>query len=328
MTGMPGVKKTTGRAPRRPARPLHDGPPFALLAPELLPSSLRRPSASTHLVYRAPASASRSSIPASTRTRISPEHRRVLGLHARAAFPRSPYDDYGHGTHVAGLIASNGSLSQGQFRGVAPDARLFGFKVLDEQRPRPGSATCCRRSTSSSRTRQLLGDRRHQPVARPPGARAGGHGSARPGRRTRRAAPASSWWRRPATSARTATGTLGYARHHLARQRAVGADGRRRGTQDTARHGDDRDRVVQLARPDVVRRLREAGRRRARRRPGVRRSPKGGQLFTTYPSLLTTAKGGAQEVRDAERHEHGGSRRDGRRFAGARGRPRRRTAPR
>jgi len=44
-----------------------------------------------------------------------------------------PYDDYGHGTHVAGLIASKGALSQGAYAGVAPKARLISLKVLDAQ---------------------------------------------------------------------------------------------------------------------------------------------------------------------------------------------------
>lgn len=43
------------------------------------------------------------------------------------------YDDYGHGTHIAGLIGSNGSLSKGQYKGVAPKARLIGLKVLDAE---------------------------------------------------------------------------------------------------------------------------------------------------------------------------------------------------
>jgi serine protease AprX len=42
-----------------------------------------------------------------------------------------PYDDFGHGTHVAGLIASSGAQSNGFYRGVAPGARLIGLKVLD-----------------------------------------------------------------------------------------------------------------------------------------------------------------------------------------------------
>ena len=42
-------------------------------------------------------------------------------------------DLYGHGTHVAGLIAGNGELSSKRYRGVAPKARLVALKVLDER---------------------------------------------------------------------------------------------------------------------------------------------------------------------------------------------------
>ena len=42
-----------------------------------------------------------------------------------------PSDDYGHGTHVGGLIAGNGVGSNGKYRGVAPGAALVGLKVLD-----------------------------------------------------------------------------------------------------------------------------------------------------------------------------------------------------
>jgi len=43
-----------------------------------------------------------------------------------------PYDDYGHGTHVAGIIAGNGADSNGARTGIAPKARLVVLKVLDE----------------------------------------------------------------------------------------------------------------------------------------------------------------------------------------------------
>src|SRR6185295_8533150 len=43
----------------------------------------------------------------------------------------TPYDDNGHGTHVAGIIAGNGYDSNGQKAGVAPDANLVSLKVLD-----------------------------------------------------------------------------------------------------------------------------------------------------------------------------------------------------
>ncbi len=44
-----------------------------------------------------------------------------------------PYDDFGHGTHVAGIIAGNGRMSGGQYRGVAPEADLVGVKVLNSK---------------------------------------------------------------------------------------------------------------------------------------------------------------------------------------------------
>jgi serine protease AprX len=41
------------------------------------------------------------------------------------------YDLYGHGTHVAGIIAGNGYLSGGQYQGVAPAATLIDLRALD-----------------------------------------------------------------------------------------------------------------------------------------------------------------------------------------------------
>ena len=43
------------------------------------------------------------------------------------------YDDYGHGTHVAGILAGNGKLSRGRYRGIAPDCRLLPVKVLNRR---------------------------------------------------------------------------------------------------------------------------------------------------------------------------------------------------
>ena len=42
-----------------------------------------------------------------------------------------PYDDNGHGTHVAGSILGNGSDSKGMKAGLAPAASLVSLKVLD-----------------------------------------------------------------------------------------------------------------------------------------------------------------------------------------------------
>ncbi len=46
-------------------------------------------------------------------------------------FQPTPYDDYGHGTHVAGIIAGSGYDSNGARRGIAPAANLVVLKVLD-----------------------------------------------------------------------------------------------------------------------------------------------------------------------------------------------------
>lgn len=51
--------------------------------------------------------------------------------YTRGGRQTAPVDEYGHGTHVAGLIASSGLLSDGRYQGVAPGASLYGFRVLD-----------------------------------------------------------------------------------------------------------------------------------------------------------------------------------------------------
>ncbi len=44
-----------------------------------------------------------------------------------------PYDDHGHGSHVAGILLGNGYDSRGRQSGMAPDASLVSLKVLDAQ---------------------------------------------------------------------------------------------------------------------------------------------------------------------------------------------------
>ncbi len=43
-----------------------------------------------------------------------------------------PYDDHGHGTHVAGIIAGNGRASNKHYRGMAPEAGIVAIKALDK----------------------------------------------------------------------------------------------------------------------------------------------------------------------------------------------------
>jgi len=47
-------------------------------------------------------------------------------------FQAQPYDDYGHGSHVAGILAGDGHDSSGNRRGIAPGVSLLVEKVLDE----------------------------------------------------------------------------------------------------------------------------------------------------------------------------------------------------
>jgi serine protease AprX len=54
----------------------------------------------------------------------------------RAVFNQGAYtknDAYGHGTHVAGIIAGNGSQSGSVYKGIAPGANLISLRVSDNQ---------------------------------------------------------------------------------------------------------------------------------------------------------------------------------------------------
>ncbi|HWT02649.1 MAG TPA: S8 family serine peptidase, partial [Pyrinomonadaceae bacterium] len=42
-------------------------------------------------------------------------------------------DPYGHGSHVAGLLAGNDSVSAGAYLGIAPNANLVNLRVLNSQ---------------------------------------------------------------------------------------------------------------------------------------------------------------------------------------------------
>lgn len=44
-----------------------------------------------------------------------------------------PYDDNGHGTHIAGIIGGAGLESGGRYHGVAPECSLICLKVLDHK---------------------------------------------------------------------------------------------------------------------------------------------------------------------------------------------------
>ncbi len=58
---------------------------------------------------------------------------RIIGFQDMVNGKTEAYDDQGHGTHCAGIVAGDGTASQGKYKGVAPEAKLIGVKVLDSR---------------------------------------------------------------------------------------------------------------------------------------------------------------------------------------------------
>ena len=56
---------------------------------------------------------------------------RVIGFVDFVNHKSEPYDDNGHGTHVAGIIGGNGFSSKGKYIGIAPKCNFIAVKVLD-----------------------------------------------------------------------------------------------------------------------------------------------------------------------------------------------------
>lgn len=57
---------------------------------------------------------------------------RIVAFADMVGNKEQPYDDNGHGTHVAGCAAGSGGRSEGRYRGLAPGALLVGVKVLNK----------------------------------------------------------------------------------------------------------------------------------------------------------------------------------------------------
>lgn len=58
---------------------------------------------------------------------------RIVGFYDVINGRESPYDDNGHGTHVAGIVGGSGKASGGRYIGIAPKCKLIGVKVLNEK---------------------------------------------------------------------------------------------------------------------------------------------------------------------------------------------------
>lgn len=58
---------------------------------------------------------------------------RMKGFYDFLHEKKQPYDDNGHGTHVAGIIGGSGLASQGKHCGIAPECNLISLKILDHK---------------------------------------------------------------------------------------------------------------------------------------------------------------------------------------------------
>lgn len=59
--------------------------------------------------------------------------RRILEFKDFTLGRKNAYDDNGHGSHVAGIIAGSGKMSRGIYKGIAPECNLVIAKVLDRK---------------------------------------------------------------------------------------------------------------------------------------------------------------------------------------------------
>ena len=183
----------------------------------------------------------------------------------------TPYDDAGHGTFVAGLIAGdgtaslpleNGGFATVQFRGVAPAADIVGIKVLDEVGQGRASAmiagiawAIAHKDDYNIRVLNIsiggnpVGPIKHDPIAM---------------------AVEAAWQQRHHRRVRgRQRGRLRRRRRPLPRQRSLRHHrGRHRHAADRRRRRRRRGRL-QLGGPDPLRRGRQAGPRGARQPPGL-----------------------------------------------------------
>ena len=56
---------------------------------------------------------------------------RIVVFRDFISYRTRPYDDNGHGTHVAGILCGDGRASDGRHKGMAPECRIAALKVLD-----------------------------------------------------------------------------------------------------------------------------------------------------------------------------------------------------
>lgn len=64
---------------------------------------------------------------------IEPYHNRLVAFYDTISGKSKYYDDNGHGTHTAGILAGSGIASNGLYRGVAPGCHFVSIKILNQR---------------------------------------------------------------------------------------------------------------------------------------------------------------------------------------------------
>jgi serine protease AprX len=59
-------------------------------------------------------------------------NRVVANVRFNTDYNQTTFDNFGHGSHIAGIVAGNGSSSNGKYIGVAPNANIINVKVSND----------------------------------------------------------------------------------------------------------------------------------------------------------------------------------------------------
>ncbi len=65
------------------------------------------------------------------------QNRVVANVRFNTDYNQTTFDNFGHGSHIAGIVGGNGTVSNGKYIGVAPNSNLINVKVANDD----GSAT-------------------------------------------------------------------------------------------------------------------------------------------------------------------------------------------
>ena len=70
----------------------------------------------------------------------SGQNRVIANVRFNTDYNQTTFDNFGHGSHIAGIVAGNGAASNGKYIGIAPMANIINVKVSNDD----GSATASR----------------------------------------------------------------------------------------------------------------------------------------------------------------------------------------